>query len=324
MIRNQWYIILESKEVPSGKPVGVLRMGEALVLWRDRQGKLSCTRNLCPHRGVALSAGKILDDHLQCPFHGFEFDRCGQVRLVPANGRAAALPKALQVHTYPVREAHGLIYLWWGEPQPDYPLLPWFESIGEDFAYATLHDTWPTHYSRVIENQLDAVHVPFIHRTTIGRSQRMVIHGPLSTLESDDLLNIWVYSEEDIGQVAKKPSELPPPSRHPSLQFHFPNLWQNWIADDLRVVLAFAPIDEENTRLYLRFYQKIVQVPVLRSIFCNLGNLANLMIERQDRWVVITQRPKRSDLRGGEILIPGDGPIILYRKRRAELIQAVN
>ena len=35
-----------------------------------------------------------------------------------------------------------------------------------------IHGT--THYSRAIENQLDTVHVPFIHHNTIGRGGR---HG---------------------------------------------------------------------------------------------------------------------------------------------------
>jgi len=47
-----------------------------------------------------------------------------------------------------------------------------------------------------------------------------------------------------------------------------------------------------------------------------------LVIERQDKRVVVTQRPKRSDLRGGEKLIQGDGPIIEYRRKRQALIDA--
>jgi hypothetical protein len=37
--------------------------------------------------------------------------------------------------------------------------------------------------------------------------------------------------------------------------------------------------------------------------------------------VVITQRPPRPDLGTGEILIAGDHPIVLYRKRRRALIE---
>ena len=38
MIPNQWYAILDSKEVKAGKPVGVTRMGEKLVAWREQGG----------------------------------------------------------------------------------------------------------------------------------------------------------------------------------------------------------------------------------------------------------------------------------------------
>jgi phenylpropionate dioxygenase-like ring-hydroxylating dioxygenase large terminal subunit len=34
MIRNQCYVVLESKEVRKGKPVGVTRLGEKMVFWR--------------------------------------------------------------------------------------------------------------------------------------------------------------------------------------------------------------------------------------------------------------------------------------------------
>jgi phenylpropionate dioxygenase-like ring-hydroxylating dioxygenase large terminal subunit len=31
MIRNQWYVVLKSKEVHQGKPVGITRLGEKMV-----------------------------------------------------------------------------------------------------------------------------------------------------------------------------------------------------------------------------------------------------------------------------------------------------
>jgi predicted lipase len=52
------------------------------------------------------------------------------------------------------------------------------------------------------------------------------------------------------------------------------------------------------------------------------GKYANLLIERQDKRVVNTQRPKRTQLRMGEKLIQGDQPIVVYRKLREELIAA--
>ena len=324
MIPNQWYAILESNEVKRGKPLGVTRLGEPLVAWRDARGQVTVMRDRCPHRGVALSVGDIRGNCIECPFHGFQFDTTGRGTLIPANGRQTPVPKAFQVVTYPTREAHDLIYVWYGEPRADYPPLPWFEMIDDSYSYATIRDHWTTHYSRAIENQLDVVHLPFIHRTTIGRGHRTLVHGPISKLETlpggGERLNVWLRNEVDTGQQPLKPEDLPPPDRHPLLQFYFPNVWHNWLGDDLHIFIAFVPIDAANTLMYIRQYQRIVTTPVLREVFNIAGQIGNLIIERQDKRVVITQEPKRSQLRLGEKLIQGDGPIIEYRRRREELI----
>jgi phenylpropionate dioxygenase-like ring-hydroxylating dioxygenase large terminal subunit len=323
MIPNQWYAILESNEVKKGRPVGVRRMGEDLVAWRDTRGGVTVMSDRCPHRGASLSVGKLAGDQVQCPFHGFEYDASGTCRLVPANGRGSEPPKALHVKAYPTREEHGFIYIWWGEPRPDLPPVPWFESIPETMVYSTLKDAWANHYSRAIENQLDVVHLPFIHHDTIGRGNRTLVNGPIAKEEShwpgDHLLNLWVYNEADRGQKPRKASDLPAPTRRPFLQFRYGNLWQNWIADNLRVVIAFAPVDDENTLMYIRYYHTM-RIPGLRQAYGWLGCQLNKVIERQDRRVVVTQRPHRPDLGIGEILIPGDGPIVLYRKVRRALI----
>jgi phenylpropionate dioxygenase-like ring-hydroxylating dioxygenase large terminal subunit len=323
MIPKQWYAILESNEIKKGKIVGVTRMGEQMVAWRNTRGELSVMSDKCPHRGAALSVGKLIGECIQCAFHGFEYDARGICKLVPANGRRHVPPKALHVQNYLVREAHGFVYIWWGKTRETYPPVPWFESIGEEMVYTTLRDHWAIHYARAIENQLDVVHLPFIHHNTIGRGNRTLVNGPIASEENhwtgDHLINLWVKNELDVGQTPKKISELLKPERRPFLQFRFGNLWQNWIADDLRIVVAFAPIDDANTMMYLRYYHT-VRFPILRQLYGLLGSLGNLIIERQDRRVVITQRPPRPDLNIGEILIQGDYPIVLYRKIRKGLI----
>ena len=44
MIPNYWYAIIESKKVKQ-KPVGIRRMAEDLVLWRDADGNVSRSKN---------------------------------------------------------------------------------------------------------------------------------------------------------------------------------------------------------------------------------------------------------------------------------------
>jgi phenylpropionate dioxygenase-like ring-hydroxylating dioxygenase large terminal subunit len=323
MIPNQWYILMESKQVKE-RPVGVTRMGQKLVFWRDGSGRVSCLRDKCPHRGVELSKGQVVNGHIQCPFHGFEYDTSGQAVHIPANGRNAPVPKVFRAHSYPTHEAHGFIWVWWGDDPPDDLAPPrFFDDIGASFTYKTVYDPWRAHYSRVIENQLDVVHLPFIHHNTIGRGGRTVVDGPGIEWVDEDRFFVYVYNRTDDGTPPRKPDEVPIP--HPSgfrLEFIFPNLWQNRISDDVRVVAAFVPVDEEHTLLYLRFYQRFLTVPLLRDLVTWAAMPFNVLVAHQDRRVVETHQPQPSGLRIGEKMIQGDRPIVEYRRRREALIEA--
>ncbi len=247
MIPNQWYAVLESHEVKRGKPVGVTRMGEKMVFWRVQAGKVVAQSDLCPHRGVALSSGRLKGDCIMCPFHGFEFDSSGRCTVIPANGRNTPVPKAFNVRTYPTAEGHGFIFLYWGQPKGDIGKPPWFSDIDDTFSYASAVDHWPTHYSRCIENQLDIPHVPFVHATTIGRGSGTITDGPWVCWTAADRFNVVpLYRPED-GSSAIRADQAPAPEKEFHLEFIFPNLWQNYLSEKLRAMLAFVPVDDENT-----------------------------------------------------------------------------
>lgn len=319
MIRDQWYVILQSKELKTAKPVGVTRMGEKMVLWRDSAGEPVCQVDFCPHRGAALSAGKLQNDRIQCPFHGFEFDSTGTCTYIPANGLSSQPPRGMRVNSYPVCEAHGYIYIWWGAPRHEYPPLPWFDDLDDSFSTADLKDHWAVHYSRAIENQLDVFHLPFVHASTIGRGGRTIADGPQIEMVGDEM-RIWVHNRIDDGRTtSRRAAELPPPTRAPFLRFKFPHLWMNRISDDVRITVFFTPIDEENCLLYLRSYQRFTRVPIVRHIITWFFNPSNRVILNQDKGVVLGQRPVKSILRMDEMLIQADRPIIEYRRMRQEL-----
>jgi phenylpropionate dioxygenase-like ring-hydroxylating dioxygenase large terminal subunit len=324
MIRNQWYAVLDSGEVPHGRPVGVTRLGERLVFWRDSHGQVVCQRDQCAHRGAALSAGKILHDTIRCPFHGFRYDTGGRCRMIPANGRNASIPDQFRIHNYPVCEAHGFVWVWWGGLDTATPLPSFFEDLGADFTYASFRDHWPVHYSRAIENQLDGMHLPFVHHNTIGRGGRTLVDGPHVDWVGADRMRIFLDLRVDDGSLALRPDQMVGTRRSFWLDFHLPNVWENHISDDVRVTAAFAPVDEGNTVIYLRFYQKFMRLPLLRHLVTWLAMPFNVVVLRQDKHVVITQQPRKSFLRMGEKLIQGDLPIVLYRRRRQELLDGTD
>lgn len=319
MIKNQWYAVLDAKQVKKDKIFGVTRCGEKLVFWRDHQNQVHCIFDQCCHRGASLSTGKIVDQHIACPFHGFQYDSSGKVALIPANGKQAIVPKNYRVNAYRVEEAFGFIWLWYGDDFGEAAgPIPFFEEIKRGFTYGQISETWAVHYTRAIENQLDVVHLPFVHKTTIGRGNRKLVNGPVVQWV-DNLMTIYVDNQKDLGQIPKRPGEIQDYQRLFQLQFQMPNIWQNIISEDIRIVAAFAPIDEEHTHIYIRFYQRFVKAPGLRHLVNRLSNISNRVILHQDRRVVLTQIPKKTELRMGENLVQGDLPIIEFRKRRALL-----
>ena len=318
--------MLESKEVKTGKPVGVTRMGEKIVFWRSKDGKVHCMIDKCIHRGVQLSKGKILHNHLQCPFHGFEYNNSGQVIRIPAQGKNTEVRAHFKQTAYPTNENGGLIFIFWGDWQDDpdeLPPCPMFEELlDKKFRYYTKKDHWDVHYSLVIENQLDTVHLPFVHASTIGRGFKTLVHGPgLKECQEEGIYEIQVqpYNVKDDGKtIPLRPEEVPSDLKT-YLYFRFPNIWMNRISANVIVFIAFAPIDEENTLLYLRFYYK---KRFLRSIIGRIGARGNLVIAGQDKRVVTTIQPKRSWYRmDGQKLIQGDRPIVQYRRVRDILMK---
>jgi len=318
MIKNQWYAVLDSKELKENSMIGVTRFSEKLVFWRDSNHLVGCIFDQCCHRGASLSHGKMVNNHIECPFHGFQYDSTGKVVVIPANGKGKGVPDNFKVNSYLTKEAYGFIWVWFGNRDEKIPEIPFFEELKQGYSYGSFYENWGVHYTRAIENQLDVVHLPFVHNTTIGRGNKTLVNGPVVKWK-DNLMTFYVKNEEDDGQIPQTPNEIEDYEKLFSLQLQMPNLWQNRISDKVRIVVAFTPIDEENTRIYIRFYQNFIKIPVLKQIVNSLSNIANKIILHQDRRVVITQLPKKSELTMGENLIQGDLPIIEYRKRREEL-----
>jgi phenylpropionate dioxygenase-like ring-hydroxylating dioxygenase large terminal subunit len=318
MINNQWYAVLSSKELKKGKLLGVTRFGEKLVFWRDEKGDIGCLADKCCHRGASLASGKLYHNHVQCPFHGFEYDPSGKVVAIPANGKVSPIPANFKVLSYLAKEKAGFIFVWYGDKEKATPEIPFFEELTSKFKYAESQEVWAVHYTRAIENQLDVVHLPFVHHNTIGRGGKCVFNGPLVKWEGNRM-TYYVDDVKDEGQKPLKAEEVPDFDKKFSLQLQMPNLWQNRIAEKIRVMAAFAPIDDEHTMIYIRFYEKVLPTPILGGMMVHLGNVADRVILHQDRRVVLTQLPKKSGLTIGENLVQGDAPIVAFRLKRDQM-----
>lgn len=308
MLENIWYVVLESKEVKKGKLLGVKRLNKNLLFYRV-DDKVVCIEDKCSHRGTKLSLGNLNKNCVACPFHGFEFNEEGQCISIPANGQNSKVSNRFNIKTYPTHERDGFIFIYNGKSTNSKP--EYFEELETVFTKTTSRTLWNTHYSRAIENQLDVVHLPFVHKKTIGKANKRLVNGPKIKVDNNKM-TIFVFNEIDKGQSPLKAKDMVGDDYF-KLKFIMPNIWQNLISDKLRISIAFVPIDEEKTYIYLRSYQKIIQAPILKNIFMLALKKYNNIILAEDYRVVSSQRPLNTHKNIKENLIPGDLPIGTYR-----------
>lgn len=316
MIKNNWYAVLNSNSVKKSQVVGAKRLNKKLAFFRDSKGMIHCVMDVCAHRGASLSLGSVSDDCIKCPFHGIKYSGDGKCEVIPSEGISSKkdYSRFNLVHFH-VRELNDIIYLWYGDGEPTKE-INYFSEI-ENMEYSELVDNWNVHYSRIIENQLDVSHLPFVHHNTIGRGNKTLVNGPKVKWLDKYTLQTSANNEVDQGQKPQKNEESV--IKKTNLTFKFPNTWLNTISEKNRVLAYFVPVDEENSLFCIRFYTNLTNIKIVDKFIAFIGKYANYLVEKQDKRVVKTQIPKKSGLKINENLVQADMPIIEYRRKREEL-----
>ncbi|WP_052745229.1 Rieske 2Fe-2S domain-containing protein [Streptomyces sp. WM6386] len=114
-----WWPIGHASEF-TGKPRPVRLGAQAVAVYRDGAGTVHAVLDRCPHRRLPLSMGRVIDEGLQCGYHGWTFDGAdGQCTLIPNFKPGESPSSRIKVAAYPVSEAEGLVFLWTGDGDPE-------------------------------------------------------------------------------------------------------------------------------------------------------------------------------------------------------------
>jgi 5,5'-dehydrodivanillate O-demethylase oxygenase subunit len=162
-LRRFWQPIRVSSALEPKQPVRVQVLGEHFTLYRGESGAAHLVEDRCPHRGTALAFGCVEGDAIRCFYHGWLFSGDGRCLQQPAE--KAGFAAKVRAKAYPVREYLGLIFAYLGEGEaPEFPRFPELEET-EGVPFANEHFV-PCNYFQRIENDLDEVHIHFVHRVS--------------------------------------------------------------------------------------------------------------------------------------------------------------
>jgi nitrite reductase/ring-hydroxylating ferredoxin subunit len=152
----------------NSNPVPLKVCEKNYVLWKDASDKVSIFPDKCPHRGAKLSQGKILNNTLQCPYHGWRFRSDGRCSRVPQLCISSEIPGACDITPLKTHVNDGIAWMSTGQ-STEFPHhgLTW---TNQDMYLVTdveLHANY--HFVHQIENLLDPAHIHFVHNGIQGR-----------------------------------------------------------------------------------------------------------------------------------------------------------
>lgn len=162
---KQWHPVALSEYVFSA-PVAAQLLNQALVLWRSQDGSVHAWDQHCPHRGASLALGRVQNDRLECPYHGWQFDAQGHCRLVPALPDFVP-PAGHHAKSFEAQEAHGLVWVRLAPPDGEDTRIPHFDAGDLRALNCGPYDV-ATSAPRVVENFLDMAHFSFVHEHWLG------------------------------------------------------------------------------------------------------------------------------------------------------------
>ncbi len=269
-VKDIWYFAAFRHEVTRGAMHHKTIAGHPIVLGRSADGILFALRDICPHRAAPLSAGRIIGDSVECPYHGWQFGlNDGQCVEIPSICAGQKNPKdGIKLRDYPVREDGNLIWIYissdkkfTGTPTIDPP----------QFAETALKPRMVerlklnAHVDHAVIGLMDPAHVSFLHKQWWWRTGGSM-HEKTKKFEPRE--NGWAMashtpSSNSLGYklLGGKPVT--------EIRFQLPNIRTEHITVGKKNLLSFTavtPIDDSHTEITQAFFTDINIVKLLSPI----------------------------------------------------------
>ena len=174
-LQDCWWFAALSSELKPGKLQRYELLGEPVLLGRRRDGAVYALRDICPHRAAPLSAGRLVGEEVECPYHGWRFGTDGGCRAIPSLlDDQETDPSRIRVRSYPVRESQGLVWIWMAaDPrnaaEPDHA-PPVFEGVRGGEPKLVERMDFAAHIDHAVVGLMDPTHGPYVHQQWWWRS----------------------------------------------------------------------------------------------------------------------------------------------------------
>jgi nitrite reductase/ring-hydroxylating ferredoxin subunit len=199
-MRRFWHPVALSSQLAE-VPLPLRVLGEPLVAFRDRGGRVGLLHRQCCHRRASLEFGIIAERGIRCCYHGWLFDVDGSILERPGEPGGGPPAGSLAQGAYPALEYRGIVFAYLGPAaaQPPFPVYDTFE-LPETELVPYLID-YPCNWLQVAENPMDPFHSVFLH-TRATRAHFNAAWGELPIVEWHGMADgsgIWLTNTRSWG-----------------------------------------------------------------------------------------------------------------------------
>jgi 5,5'-dehydrodivanillate O-demethylase len=174
LLRRYWHPVAAAGELTEKKPIQAVKiLDEELVVYRDKSGNYGLVGEHCPHRLASLAYGRVDEEGIRCPYHGWKYDRTGKCLEQPAEPVGSTFKDRIKHVAYPVEYLGGLIYAYLG-PAPA-PLLPRWDVLVWEHGkrWIVKESIIDCNWLQPMENSVDPSHLFWLHGDTAHLAPRV-------------------------------------------------------------------------------------------------------------------------------------------------------
>jgi 5,5'-dehydrodivanillate O-demethylase len=253
LLRRYWMPVGAAGELTEEKPIKAVRLlGEDLVVFLDKQGRHGVVGEQCPHRKASLAFGRVDEEGIRCPYHGWKFDGGGKCLEQPAELESGGFKDKIKHTAYPVEKLGGLLWAYLG-PEPK-PLLPRWDVLAweQGKRWIEKHEVYHCNWLQPMENSVDPSHLFWLH----GETAHLV--GVVERYEEEHKFIPFEFGIlKQRRTPGKKPGDGPQLDQHPLL---FPitlrHVFRALKTDGLlrHTLQIRVPVDDTHTQVYVVYF----------------------------------------------------------------------
>ena len=264
-VAEAWYPVHYVADLDRERPTAFTLLGKDLVIWWEPQTNAwRAMVDQCPHRLARLSEGRINEDgQLECPYHGWSFTgegQCDRIPQQPDGGQAEKSQRAC-VQSFPTAVAQDLLFVYPGEAidRPPVPLVAPVAAEPDGWVIINTFRDLPYDAFTLMENVLDASHLPYTHHSTVGnRANAAPVELEISTSGKHGFTGVWPEGPRK-GKLGTQHTTFVAPN----LMWH--DLTSKQFGRTLTVVYA-TPTKPGFCRLFARFPFKFPKGNIFPSV----------------------------------------------------------